>query len=159
MVNSTIRECNHLNWSPYIWLVPMVQGKFTITRSCTGYWLKWLMMTSSNGNIFRVTGPLWGESIGHRWIPFTKASVAEFLYFPWSAPEQRLSKLSRRRWFETSSHSLWRFYNVRSSAASLAQIKLGLVVLTCFFCANETRAVLTITGTIGENYSHILIYR
>ena len=27
------------------------------------------MMTSSNGNIFRVTGPLCGELIGHRWIP------------------------------------------------------------------------------------------
>ena len=26
------------------------------------------MMTSSNGNIFRVTGPLWGESTGPRWI-------------------------------------------------------------------------------------------
>ena len=34
------------------------------------------MMTSSNGNIFRVTGPLWGESTGHRWIPLTKASDA-----------------------------------------------------------------------------------
>ena len=27
------------------------------------------MMTSSNGNIFRVTGPLCGEFTGHRWIP------------------------------------------------------------------------------------------
>ena len=26
-----------------------------------------LMMTSSNGNIFRVTGPLWGEFTGHQW--------------------------------------------------------------------------------------------
>ena len=26
----------------------------------------WIMMTSSNGNIFRVTGTLWGESIGYR---------------------------------------------------------------------------------------------
>ena len=25
------------------------------------------MMTSSNGNTFCVTGPLWGESTGHRW--------------------------------------------------------------------------------------------
>ena len=33
-------------------------------------------MTTSNGNIFRVTGPLWGESTGHRWIPLTKASDA-----------------------------------------------------------------------------------
>ena len=32
------------------------------------------MMTSSYGNIFHVTGPLWGESTGHRWIPLTKAS-------------------------------------------------------------------------------------
>ena len=40
-------------------------------------WCQWqqdkIMMTSSNGNIFRVTGPLWGESTGHRWIPRTKA--------------------------------------------------------------------------------------
>ena len=35
-------------------------------------------MTSSNGNIFRVTGPLCGEFTGHRWIPLTKASDAEF---------------------------------------------------------------------------------
>ena len=35
------------------------------------------MMTSSNGNIFRVTGPLYGEFSGHRWIPRTKASDAE----------------------------------------------------------------------------------
>ena len=34
-------------------------------------------MTSLNGNIFRVTGLLWGESTGHRWIPIKKASDAE----------------------------------------------------------------------------------
>ena len=37
------------------------------------------MMTSSNGNIFRVTGHLCGEFTGDRWIPRTKASDAE----PW----------------------------------------------------------------------------
>ena len=35
------------------------------------------MMTSSNGNIFLVTGHLCGEFNGHRWIPHTKASDAE----------------------------------------------------------------------------------
>ena len=35
------------------------------------------MVTSSNGNIFHVTGPLCGKSTGHRWIPITKASDAE----------------------------------------------------------------------------------
>ena len=40
-----------------------------------------IMMTSSNGNIFRVTDPLWGKSTGYRWIPLTKASDAELWYF------------------------------------------------------------------------------
>ena len=44
------------------------------------------MMTSSNGNIFRVTGHLCGEVTGHRWIPHTKASDAELWCFL-SAPE------------------------------------------------------------------------
>ena len=67
-------------------------------------------MTSSNGSIFLVTGPLWGEFTGHRWIPFTKDSNAELWYFLWSVPEQRLSKQSRRKRFETPLCSLWRHY-------------------------------------------------
>ena len=58
-------------------------------------------MTSSNGNIFRVTGPLCGEFTGDLWIPLTKASDAELWCFLSSAPEQRLRKQWRRRWFET----------------------------------------------------------
>ena len=49
-------------------------------------------MTSSNGNIFRVTGPLWGESIGHWWIPITKASDMKLWYFLWSVPEQAVKQ-------------------------------------------------------------------
>ena len=45
------------------------------------------MMTSSNGNIFRVTGHLWGEFTGPRWIPRTKASGAVLWCFLWSASE------------------------------------------------------------------------
>ena len=44
------------------------------------------MMTSSNGNLFRVTGPLCGEFTGLQWIPRTKASDAELWCFLWSAP-------------------------------------------------------------------------
>ena len=46
------------------------------------------MMTSWNGNTFRVTGPLCGEFPGHRWIPLTKASDPELWGFLWYAPEQ-----------------------------------------------------------------------
>ena len=45
------------------------------------------MVTSSNGNIFRVTGHLCGEFTGYRWIPRTKASDAELCCFLWSASE------------------------------------------------------------------------
>ena len=45
------------------------------------------MMTSSNGNIFRVTGPSCGEFTSHQWIPLTNASDAELWCFLWSAPE------------------------------------------------------------------------
>ena len=41
------------------------------------------MMTSSNGNIFRVTGHLWRVFTGCRWIPGTKASDAELWRNGW----------------------------------------------------------------------------
>ena len=47
-----------------------------------------IIMASSNGNIFRLTGPSWGEFTGHRWIPLTKTSDVELWYFFWSASEQ-----------------------------------------------------------------------
>ena len=52
-------------------------------------------MTSSNGNIFRVTGPLCEEFTGHRWIPLTKASDAE----------QRLGQTDRQTNGRTVCHS------------------------------------------------------
>ena len=45
------------------------------------------IMTSSNGNIFRVTGHLCGKFTGHRWISHTKASDAELWCLLWSVPE------------------------------------------------------------------------
>ena len=52
-------------------------------------------MTSSNGNIFRVTGPLCGEFTGLRWIPRTKASDAELWCLLWSKPEQTTGQKHR----------------------------------------------------------------
>ena len=49
------------------------------------------MMMSSNGNSFRVTGPLCGEFIGQRQIPLTKA--IELWCFLWSAPEQTVEQI------------------------------------------------------------------
>ena len=88
------RTKTHINpkYTYSIWCVPGMHSK----------------MTSSNGNIFRVTGPLCREFTGHRWIPRTKASDTELWCFFLSAPEKRLSDQSRRRSLETPSHPLWR---------------------------------------------------
>ena len=45
------------------------------------------MMTTSNGNIFHVTGLLCGEFTSHQWIPRIKASDAELWCFLWSEPK------------------------------------------------------------------------
>ena len=76
---------------------PSLRGKWVLARSVTTYMLvaelspdtghKYYRMTSSNGNIFRVTGPLCGEFTGPRWIPRTKVSDAELWCFLWSASE------------------------------------------------------------------------
>ena len=49
------------------------------------------IMTSSNGKIFHVTGPLWRESTGHMCIPLTKASNADLWCFL-SVPEQTVEQ-------------------------------------------------------------------
>ena len=72
-----------------------------------------LMMTSSNGKIFRVTGHLCGEFTGPRWIPHTKASDRSFDVFFDLRLNERLSKQSWGWWFETLSRPLWRQCNVR----------------------------------------------
>ena len=41
---------------------------------------------------FPLTGALWGESTGHRWIPLTNASEAELWCFLWYASEQMVQR-------------------------------------------------------------------
>ena len=58
----------------------------SVPSSKRGNPTKYTMMTSSNGNILRVAGPLSGEFTGCRWITITGASDAELSCFLWSAP-------------------------------------------------------------------------
>ena len=54
---------------------------------CRGMWTLLFCLpktTSSNRSLFRVTGPLWGESTDDQWIPLTKASDAELWRFLWT---------------------------------------------------------------------------
>ena len=72
------------------------------------------MMTSSNGNIFRVTGPLCGEFTGPRWIPSERPVTRSFDVLFDLRLNKRLNKQSWGWWFETPLRPLWRHCNVLS---------------------------------------------
>ena len=71
----------------------------------------WHMMTSSNGNIFRVTGPLCGEFIGPGEFPTQRPVTRSFDVFFDLRLNKRLSKQPWGWWFEKPSWSLWRQCN------------------------------------------------
>ena len=90
------------------------------------------MMTSSNGNMFRVTGfcagnspvtagnsPVTGEFQSHR--PVTRS----FDVFFDLRLNKRLSKQTRRLWFETPSLSLWRHCNVVLNSYPVIRAAVG----------------------------------
>ena len=71
-------------------------------------------MTSSNGNIFRVTRPLCGEFTGPGEFPTQRPVTRSFDVFFDLRLNKRLSKQPGGWWFETQSWSLWRQCNVVS---------------------------------------------
>ena len=71
------------------------------------------MMTSSNGNIFRVTGPLCGEFTSPGEFLVQRPVTRSFHVFFDLRLNKRLSKQPRGWWFETPSWSLWRHGNGR----------------------------------------------
>ena len=73
--------------------------------------LRKLIMTSSNGNIFRVTGPLCGEFTGPGEFPTQRPVTRSFDVFFDLRLNKRLGKHSWGWWFETLSWSLWRHHN------------------------------------------------
>ena len=68
-------------------------------------------MTSSNGNIFRITGPLCGEFTGPGEFPTQRPVTPSFDFLFDLRLNKRLSKQPRGWWFETLSWSLWRHRN------------------------------------------------
>ena len=70
------------------------------------------MMTSSNGNIFRITGPCVGNSPVTGEFPSQRPVTRNFDVFVDLCLNKWLSKQSWGLWFETPSRSLWRHCNV-----------------------------------------------
>ena len=90
------RHLPNINVNEIVRQTPLQDRKFCLRQN---------MMTSSNGNIFRVTGHLCGE------FPTQRPVTRNFdVYFDLS-PNKRLSKHSWCWWSETPSGSLWRHRN------------------------------------------------
>ena len=89
-----------INWK---WHLKILSAAILVGPRC-------IMMTSSNGNIFRVTGPLCGEFTAHS--PHKGQGRGALLFSLICALNKQLSKQSWGWWFETPSHSLWRHCNV-----------------------------------------------
>ena len=70
------------------------------------------MKTSSNGTIFRITGPLCGEFTGPGEFPAQRPMTRSFDVLFDLRLNKRLSKQPWGWWFETPSWSLWRQCNV-----------------------------------------------
>ena len=83
-----------------------------------------IMMTSSNGNIFRVTGPLCGEFTGPGEFPTQRPVKRSFDVFFDLHLNTRLSKQPWGWWFETLSWLLWRHCNVASCISDTMNVWL-----------------------------------
>ena len=114
-----IEICHHC---PCRWFWAKLGAKQSIDTALTTKFdpfssklLSTFMMTSSNGNIFRVTGPLCGEFTGPGEFPTQRPVTRSFDVFFDLRLNKRLSKHSWGWWFETLSWSLWRHHNVQMS--------------------------------------------
>ena len=89
-----------------------------------GTGLMMIMMTSSNGNIFRVTGPLCGEFTGPGEFPTQRPVTRSFDVFFDLRLNKRLSKQPWGWWFEAPSWSLWRQCNVKPALQGTCHFRI-----------------------------------
>ena len=110
------------------------QVSWYITRRHAQY-----MMTSSNGNIFRVTGPLCGEFTGPGEFPTQRPVTRSFDVFFDLRMNKRLSKQPWGWWFETLSWSSWRHCN-------------DMPIIYCWLCFNVAwcRPILPISPRVSS---------
>ena len=97
-------------WAPFQY--ESYQYRDSHENNKTVLWPSYLyMMTSSNGNIFSVTGPSCGEFTGPGEFPTQRSVTRSFDVFFDLRLNKWLSKQPRGWWFEMLSWSLWRHCN------------------------------------------------
>ena len=101
----------HSYLSDWIWWTSYPQQSGYLSQSYAYVMNSPYMMTSSNGKIFPVTSPLWGNSPLTGEFTSQRPVTRSFNVFFDLHLNKLLSKPLRWRWFETPSRSLWRHHN------------------------------------------------
>ena len=113
------------------------------------------MMTSSNGNIFRVTGPLCGEFTGE--FPSQRPVTRSFDVFFDLCLNKWLSKQSWGRWFETHSRSSSPYSNGYDNQLTVPPMttKIGIMASLGKSILNESVCGF---GIVSNSFSLLCIY-
>ena len=106
------------------------------------------MMTSSNGNIFRVTGPLCGEFTGPGEFPTQRPVTRSFDVF--FDLYKRLSKQPWGWWFETLSWTLWRHCNEHTNTRLNCVMLCFVVVWYRLWFHQHPQGYFANTGTMNR---------
>ena len=108
------------------------------------------MMTSSNGNIFRVTDHLCGEFTGPREFPAQRPVTRSFDVFFDLRLNKRLSKQSWGWWFEPLWHPVWRHCNADGLGhLSYMLVALGEIELSKFHVARWRHQMETFSALLA----------
>ena len=106
---NTIRNKFWIKRNPFDYVNIISQFTFSGIIPTVSQWQGYQgMVMSSNENIFRVTGPLWGESTGSPVNYLHKGQWGGASVF-FLRLNKQLNKQSRSLWVETPSYSLWRY--------------------------------------------------
>ena len=120
------------------------------TSSC---WRYKIIMTSSNGNIFRVTVFVRGihrSSVNSPHKGQWRGALTYSLICAWT---QQLSRQWRRRWFETPSRSLWRHYIFFKDAKRRVKCFVNSDEVTKF-CTHEIKSKTKTKMNTMEETAH-----
>ena len=105
-------------------------------------------MTSSNGNVYRVTGHLCGKFTVPRWIPRRPVTRSFDVFFDLRL-NKRLSKQSWGWWFKTLSRPLWLHCNDGNSSYDFDILQWSDWRMT--FCMDGCSITVTLHGRHSDS--------
>ena len=111
-----------------LWPCDTMWSSLLEVMACRQSIIMFTTMTSSNGNIFRVTDPLCGEFTGPGEFPTQRPVTRSFDVFFDLRLNKRVSKQPWGWWFETLSWSLWRHCNANVLAPDGTKPSTGTVL-------------------------------